>query len=76
MYGPTVQPLAVAVMLSMALPFAFAWLLKAKERRERLLYAGMVMLLIGGAVATQKKTAWSGPWSASSSSPATGRGRC
>ena len=26
-------------MLSMALPFAFAWLLKAKERRERLLYA-------------------------------------
>ena len=37
-YGPTVQPLAVAVMLSMALPFAFAWLLKAKERRERMLY--------------------------------------
>ena len=61
MYGPAVQPLAVAVMLSMTLPFAFAWLLKAKERRDRLIYAGMVMLLIGGAVATQKKTSMVGP---------------
>jgi hypothetical protein len=61
MYGPTAQPLAVAVMLSMTLPFAFAWLLKAKERRERLIYAGVVLLLIGGAVATQKKTSMVGP---------------
>ena len=61
MYGPTVQPLAVAVMLSMALPFAFAWLLKAKDRRQQLIYAGVVMLLIGGAMATQKKTAMVGP---------------
>ncbi|HEX5713925.1 MAG TPA: O-antigen ligase family protein [Solirubrobacterales bacterium] len=61
MYGPAVQPLAVAVMLSMTLPFAVAWLLKAKERRERLLYAAMVLLLIGGAVATQKKTSMVGP---------------
>ncbi len=61
MYGPAVQPLAVAVMLSMTLPFAFAWLLKAKERRDRLIYAGMVLLLIGGAVATQKKTSMVGP---------------
>jgi O-antigen ligase/polysaccharide polymerase Wzy-like membrane protein len=61
MYGPTAQPLAVAVMLSMVLPFAFAWLLKAKERREKLLYAAAVLLLIGGAVATQKKTSMVGP---------------
>jgi O-antigen ligase len=61
MYGPTAQPLAVAVMLSLTLPFAFAWLLKAKERRERLVYAGIVLLLIGGAVATQKKTSMVGP---------------
>jgi hypothetical protein len=61
MYGPTAQPLAVAVMLSMTLPFALAWLLKAKERRERLIYAGVVLLLIGGAVATQKKTSMVGP---------------
>jgi hypothetical protein len=61
MYGPSVQPLAVAVMLSMALPFAFAWLLKAKERRERLIYGCIVLALIGGAVATQKKTSMIGP---------------
>lgn len=61
MYGPTVQPLAVAVMLSMALPFAFAWLLKAKERRDRVIYGCIVLLLIGGAVATQKKTSMIGP---------------
>jgi hypothetical protein len=61
MYGPAVQPLAVAVMLSMTLPFAFAWLLKAKERRDRILYSALVLLLIGGAVATQKKTSMVGP---------------
>lgn len=61
MYGPTAQPLAVAVMLSMALPFALAWLLKARERRERLIYAAIVLLLMGGAVATQKKTSLIGP---------------
>jgi uncharacterized membrane protein len=60
-YGPSVQPLAVAVMFSLALPFAFAWLLKAKERRERILYAAVVLLLIAGAVATQKKTSMIGP---------------
>lgn len=59
--GPGVQPLAVAVMLTMALPFAFTWLIEAKERRQRLLYAVVVMLLVGGAVATQKKTSMVGP---------------
>lgn len=61
LYGPSVQPLAVAVMFSLALPFAFAWLLKAKERRERIIYGIVVLLLIGGAVATQKKTSMVGP---------------
>lgn len=60
-YGPAVQGLTVAVLISMTLPFALAWLLKAKERRERLLYGGLVLLLIGGAVATQKKTSMVGP---------------
>lgn len=55
-YGPSVQPLAVAVMFSLALPFAFAWLLGAKERRGRIVYGAAVLILIGGAVATQKKT--------------------
>lgn len=55
-FGPTVQPLATSVMLGMALPFALAWLLKAKERRERILYSAAVVILIGGVMATQKKT--------------------
>jgi hypothetical protein len=59
--GPGIQPLAVATMLTMALPFAFAWLLEAKERRERILYGAIVVLLVGGAVATQKKTSMVGP---------------
>jgi hypothetical protein len=59
--GPGIQPLAVATMLTMALPFAFAWLLEAKETRQKLLYAAIVVLLVGGAVATQKKTSMVGP---------------
>ncbi len=61
MFGPTVQPLAVAVMLSMALPFALAWLLKAQRRGERLTYSVVVVILIAGAVATEKKTSLIGP---------------
>jgi len=60
-FGPGVHPLVPAVMISMTLPFAFAWLLKAQERRDRLIYGAVVVLLIGGAVATQKKTAMVGP---------------
>lgn len=59
--GPGIQPLAAAMMLTLALPFAFAWLMQAEERRERLLYAAVVALLVGGAVATQKKTSMVGP---------------
>jgi hypothetical protein len=59
--GPGIQPLAVAMMLTMALPFALAWLMQAKERRQRFLYATAVVLLVGGAVATQKKTSMVGP---------------
>lgn len=59
--GPAIHPLAVATMLTMALPFAFAWLLEAKETRQKLLYATVVVLLVGGAVATQKKTSMVGP---------------
>jgi hypothetical protein len=60
-FGPGIHPLVPAVMLSMTLPFAFAWLLKAEDRAQRLLYGAIVVLLIGGAVATQKKTAMVGP---------------
>src|SRR3954453_1227878 len=60
-FGPGVHALVPAVMLSMALPFAFAWLLKAEDRSQRLLYGAAVVLLIAGAMATQKKTAMVGP---------------
>lgn len=60
-YGPGVHPLAAAVMLSMALPFAFTWLIKAEDRPRRLLYGAAVVILIAGAMATQKKTAMVGP---------------
>jgi hypothetical protein len=60
-FGPGIHPLVPAVMLSMTLPFAFAWLIKAEDRAHRLLYGAVVVLLIGGAVATQKKTAIVGP---------------
>jgi uncharacterized membrane protein len=60
-FGPGVHALVPAVMLSMTLPFAFAWLLKAEDRSQRLLYGAVVVLLIAGAVATQKKTAMVGP---------------
>jgi hypothetical protein len=55
-FGPTVQPLATSVMLAMALPFALAWLLKETERRKRIVYSVAVVVLIGGILATQKKT--------------------
>ena len=60
-FGPGIHPLVPAVMLSMTLPFAFAWLLKAPDRSKRLLYGVVVVVLIAGAVATQKKTAIVGP---------------
>jgi O-antigen ligase len=59
--GPGLQPLAVAMMLTMALPFAFTWLLEAKETRQRIIYSLVIALLVGGAVATQKKTSMVGP---------------
>jgi hypothetical protein len=55
-FGPTVQPLATSVMLAMALPFALTWLIKSTERRERIIYSTAVVILIGGIMATQKKT--------------------
>lgn len=60
-YGPGVQPLGVAVMLSLALPFAFSQLLSSKDRRERIIYTLAVLILIAGTVSAQKKTSMVGP---------------
>lgn len=60
-FGPTIQPLAASVMVSLALPFALTWLLNAKRNRQRLLYTAVILLLVGGAMATQKKTSMIAP---------------
>lgn len=54
--GPTVHPLAVAMMLSLLLPFALIGLHVSTERRHKILYAIASGLMIAAAVATQRKT--------------------
>jgi O-antigen ligase/polysaccharide polymerase Wzy-like membrane protein len=56
--GPGGHPLAAAVMLSLVLPFAIVGVLRSRERRTKLLYALAAALMIGGAVATQRKTSF------------------
>jgi hypothetical protein len=55
-YGPTLQPLELAAMLAMVLPFAILGAIDAATRRRRLLYTIAVGLLIAGGVATARKT--------------------
>jgi hypothetical protein len=54
--GPTIHPLAVAMMMSLALPFAVVGFMSTRERRTKILYAFAIGLMIGAAVATQRKT--------------------
>jgi hypothetical protein len=54
--GPTVHPLAVAMMLSLLLPFALLGLHTSPDRRRRILYALAAGLMIAAAMATQRKT--------------------
>jgi O-antigen ligase len=55
-YGPTLQPLELAAMLAMVLPFAILGAIDAATRRRRVLYAIAVGLLLAGGVATARKT--------------------
>jgi hypothetical protein len=56
--GPGTHPLAVAMMFSLALPFAVAGLLRSEDRRRKWLYALAAGLMVGGAMATQRKTSF------------------
>jgi hypothetical protein len=56
--GPTTHPLAAAMMLSLVLPFALVGALSSPERRSRALYGLAAALMLGGAMATQRKTAF------------------
>ncbi len=55
-YGPTLQPLELAAMLAMMLPFAILGAIDAPTRRRRVLYTIAVALLLAGGVATARKT--------------------
>jgi polysaccharide biosynthesis protein PslJ len=54
--GPTIHPLAVAMMMSLALPFALLGFLSSRERRQKWLYCLAVVLMIAAAFGTQRKT--------------------
>jgi hypothetical protein len=55
-YGPTSQPLELAALLAMVLPFAAIGAIDAPTRRRRALYAIAIGLLLAGGVATSRKT--------------------
>jgi hypothetical protein len=59
--GPTIHPLAVAMMMSLALPFAVIAFLDSSERRMKIRYALLIALMIAAAVATQRKTSFVAP---------------
>jgi O-Antigen ligase len=55
-YGPTVQPLELAAMLAMVLPFAILGMIDAPTRGRRVLYVIAFGLLLGAGLATGRKT--------------------
>jgi O-Antigen ligase len=59
--GPTIHPLAVAMMMSLALPFAIIGYLDSEERRMKIRYALLIALMLAAAVATQRKTSFVAP---------------
>gem|GEM_PF-536413 len=60
-YGPTSQPLELAALLAMVLPFAVMGAIDSPTRRRRLLYSLAIGLLIAGGVATSRKTSLVAP---------------
>lgn len=55
-YGPTLQPLELAAMFSMVLPFAILGSIDAATKRRRMLYTIAVGVLLAGGVATARKS--------------------
>jgi polysaccharide biosynthesis protein PslJ len=60
-YGPTSQPLELAALLAMVLPFAVLGSIDAATRRRRLLYTIAIALLLAGGLATSRKTSLVAP---------------
>ncbi len=60
-YGPTSQPLELAALLAMVLPFAVIGSIDAATRRRRVLYTIAIGLLLAGGLATSRKTSLVAP---------------
>jgi hypothetical protein len=60
-YGPTSQPLELAALLAVVLPFAVMGAIDSGTRRRRLLYSLAIGLLLAGGVATSRKTSLVAP---------------
>jgi hypothetical protein len=60
-YGSTSQPLELAALLAMVLPFAVMGAIDSPTRRQRLLYSLAIALLLAGGVATSRKTSLVAP---------------
>ena len=60
-YGPTSEPLELAAMLAMVVPFALMGSIDARTRTGRVLYMIALALLIAGGLATSRKTALVAP---------------
>jgi hypothetical protein len=59
--GPTIHPLAVAMMMSLTLPFALVGFLSATERKPKIWYGLAVVIMFAAALATQRKTSLVAP---------------
>ncbi len=55
-YGPTGQPLELAALLAMVVPFAMVRLIDSETRRQRIFYLIAVGVLLAGGLATSRKT--------------------
>jgi hypothetical protein len=60
-YGPTSQPLELAAMLAMVIPFALIGSIDSTGWGKRLMYMVAVALLIAGGLATSRKTSLIAP---------------
>jgi hypothetical protein len=60
-YGPAGQPLELATILGMMLPFALLRAIETPEKRRRMLYMLAAGLMVAGAMATVRKTSFIAP---------------
>jgi O-antigen ligase len=54
--GPTIHPLAPAMMMACALPYALISLYESRETRRRIIWGLAATIMIAAALATQRKT--------------------